>query len=366
MQPTFARPPRPYSEDVVARARALHAASPVLDLHADTFIAVRYFGADLRRKTPPPLGWNPLRTHCDLPRFKQGGMRGQGFGVVIPPFVRAGQRFDHARRTLRLMGRTFARCPDDLALVRGPDELLAARAAGRLGGFFGVEGAHALDGDPERVAWLRAQGVAYLGLCHFQTNDVVASSGARRPPYRGLGPIGAAVVDACNEHGVLVDLAHCHEASFFEAIARSRAPVVVTHGAARALADHHRNLTDEQLRAIGHSGGVVGVIFYPWYLSRKLRDDVDRVVDHMEHIAQVAGPEHVALGSDFDGFVWTVQGLPDVAAMPRLTEALVARGWRDEHVRGALGENYLRAWGRALAVSGSAASGARAPHPPRT
>lgn len=347
--PPFARPGKPYPEDVVARARALHASSPVCDLHADTFIAVRYFGADIRRRNPPPLGWNPLRTHCDLPRFREGGMRGQGFGVVIPPFVRQGERFAHAKRTLRLMGRTFTRCADQLELVRDPDALLAARAAGRLAGFFGVEGAHALDGDPARVAWLRAQGVAYLGLCHFKTTEVVVASGVKRPPYQGLGPLGRDVIDACNATGVLVDLAHCHETSFFEAIARSRAPVVVTHGAARALADHHRNLSDEQLRAVARSGGVVGVIFYPWYLSRRLFEDIDRIVDHMEHIASVAGPAHVALGSDFDGFVWSVQGLPDVAALPRLTEALVARGWSDEHIRGALGENFLRTWRRALA-----------------
>jgi membrane dipeptidase len=340
-----------YSPEVIERARRLHAESPVCDLHADTFIAVRYFGADIRRKAAPPFGWNPLRTHCDLPRFRQGGMRGQGFGVVVPPFVRAGERFAHAKRTLRIMAREFTKNADALTLARTPDDLLAARDAGRLAGFFGVEGAHALDGDVGRIAWLREQGVAYLGLCHFASNELVVSSGVRRPPYRGLGPLGAAAIDACNASGMLVDLAHCHETSFFEAIARSRAPVVVTHGAARALADHHRNLTDEQIAAVARSGGVIGVIFYPWYLSRKLRDDIDRIVDHMERIAQVAGPGHVALGSDFDGFVWTVQGLPDVSAMPRLTEALVARGWKDEDVRGALGESFLRTWRRALEVS---------------
>lgn len=343
--------PRPYPEDVIRRARALHDAAPVCDLHADTFIAVRYFGADIRRKNPPPLGWNPLRLHCDLPRFREGGMRGQGFGVVIPPFVRAGERWTHAKRTLRQMERTFARCAAEVGLALEPDDVLARRAEGRLAGFIGVEGGHALDGDPDRVVTLRERGVSYLGLCHFGTNDLVAASGAKRPPYRGLGPIGGEVIDRCNERGVLVDLAHCHEVSFFEAVARSRAPVVVTHGAARALADHHRNLSDAQLRAIAASGGVVGVIFYPWYLSLKLRDDVERVVDHMDHIAAVAGPGHVALGSDFDGFVWSVQGLPDVAALPRLTEALVARGWTDEDVRGALGENFLRCWRRALEVA---------------
>src|SRR5690606_26868815 len=113
---------------------------------------------------------------------------------------------------------------DALALARGPDDLLAARAQGKLAGFFGVEGGHALDGEPGRVAWLREQGVAYLGLCHFGSNEIVVASGKRRVPYRGLGPLGPAVIDACNQAGMLVDLAHCHEASFFSALERSRAP----------------------------------------------------------------------------------------------------------------------------------------------
>jgi len=336
-----------YPEDLVARARALHFASPVADLHADTFIAVRYVGCDIRRRHAPPRvwRWNPLLQHCDLPRLREGGVRYQGFGVVVPPWARGRARWEHALGTLRLMHHTFAGARDQVTLAVLPGDAERVVSDGRLAAFIGVEGAHALDGDPDRVALLRRAGVSYLGLCHFASNDVVVSSGARRAAYRGLGPIGGAVIDACDEHRVLVDLAHCHEASFFEAAERCRGPVVVTHGAARALADHHRNVSDEQLRTLAAKGGVLGVIFFPWYLTRfGVRDDFRRVVDHIDHIAATVGPEHAALGSDFDGYVWTPRGLPDVTALPLITCELLARGYTEEQVRGVLGANFLRAW----------------------
>ena len=329
---------------LLARAQALHAAAPVTDLHADTFIAVRHLGYDLRQRHPPPRGWNPTRLHCDLPRWREGGVRAQGLGVVVPPWARGAARWAHARRTLAVIERTVSRSADQLALCRTPAEARAAWRRGQLAGFLGVEGAHALDGRPDRLAELRRRGVVYLGLCHFQGNEVVAASGERRPAYQGLGPLGAETIARCNQLGIAVDLAHCHEGSFFAALERSRAPVIVSHGAARALRDHHRNLTDAQLRAVAASGGVVGVIFYPWYLSGRLRAGLGRIVDHVDHLVEVMGPQHVALGSDFDGFVWSVQGLPDIAALPRLTCELLRRGYGDEAVTGILGANFFRTW----------------------
>jgi membrane dipeptidase len=336
-----------YSSDVLERALALHHTSPVCDLHADTFIAVRYFGCDIRRRHGPPkfLRWNPLRQHCDLPRLKEGGVRYQGFGVVVPPWCRGAARFEHACATIRLMHHTFDRASDAVALATTVAEAEAIKASGRLAAFIGVEGAHSIDRDPRRVAVLRRAGVSYLGLCHFDSNDVVVSSASRRPAYRGMGPIGNAVVEECNRTGVIVDLAHCHEVSFYAALAASTAPAIVTHAATRALSPHHRNLSDDQLRALAEQGGVVGVIFFPWYLTKfGIRDDWRRVVDHVDHVAATVGPEYAALGSDFDGFVWTTRGLTDVSDLPLLTCELVARGYTDEQIRGILGGNFLRAW----------------------
>lgn len=341
-----------YSSDVRERALRIHHSSTVCDLHADTFIAVRYVGCNLGKRHTPPRFWNPLRKHCDLPRLKEGGVSVQGFGVVIPPWVRGQGRFQHAHGTIRLMHRTFQRFGAQVGLARTPSEAEVLQAQGRLAGMIGIEGAQALAGRPERVDLFREMGVSYLGLCHFGSTDVVISSAARRPSYQGLGPIGRETIQRCNRSGILVDLAHCHEVSFFEALQTSVAPVVVTHGAARALSDHHRNVSDEQLRAIAATGGVVGIIFFPWFLSTfGVFDDYRRIVDHIDHIAQTVGPEYVALGSDFDGYVWTTRGMRDVTDLPLLTCELVKRGYEEEAIRGILGGNFMRAWQGAIDVA---------------
>lgn len=335
------------------RARALHASTLVCDLHADTFLQVRHLGYDLRKRHRAPIGWAPFMTHCDLPRFREGGVRAQCFGVVVPHFVRAARA--HAERTLAIMRATFAAAPDEVALVRDPWTAEAVARSGRLAAFAGLEGAHTLEGDLEAVSRFHELGMSSLGLAHFRTNEVAASSGDRRPSFRGITPFGRRVIEEANRLGILVDLAHVHETSFFAAIDASAAPPIVSHAGARALRDHHRNLTDAQLRAVAARGGVVGVIFFPWYLSsRDLAGSIDRVVDHIAHVAGLVGSAHVALGSDFDGFVWTPRGLPDVSALPRLTEALVRRGFADGDVRAILGESFFATWRAVASAAGIA------------
>lgn len=355
-----------YPPDVVARALALHRTSPVADLHADSFIAARYVGRDLTRRLRAPRGWNPLRQHCDFVRLRAGGVRYQGFGIVVPPYVPRGARWRHAVRTLAVVRETFLRGARQAALVRTPAAGRAVVAGGRLAAFLGLEGCHALDGHPERLSALRAEGLGYAGLCHFRSNDVVVSGGDRRPAYRGLGPSGPAVIELCNALGIAVDLAHTGPSSFDAALERSRAPVFVSHGNARALCDHHRNLSDAQLRALADQGGVIGIMFFPWLISRGLRrlcDDHRRVVDHIDHVASLVGPEHVALGSDFDGMIWSVRGLPDVSHLPVLTCELVRRGYPDDAVRGILGGNWLRYWASVVAAA-ERTEQAAAPTPP--
>jgi membrane dipeptidase len=281
-------------------------------------------------------------------------VRYQGFGVVVPFFVRGAARWRHALGTLRLMHETFRGAPGQVALARTAAEGEQIVAGGRLAAFIGLEGCHALDGQPERINTLRDHGVSYVGLCHFDSNDVVIAGGKRNPAYRGLGPSGPAVIDACNRLGMPVDMAHTGEHSFDAVLAHSKAPVFVSHGNARALADHHRNLSDEQLKALAEQGGVIGVMFFPWLISlgiQRLRDDYRRVVDHIDHISALVGPEHVAFGSDFDGMIWTVRGLNDVAQLPTLTCELVERGYDDDAIRGILGGNWLRYWRSVTAAS---------------
>lgn len=339
-------------DPLLERARAIHASSLVLDLHADTFLAVRYRKADIARRHRAPFGWAPFMLHCDLPRWREGGLKAQGLGLVATKLMTRSPR-EHALETLVLMHRTFAANASELELVRTPDAMDATIARGKLACFVGMEGAHMYGGDLASVERFHDLGVSYVTLAHFFPNELVSSSNERVASISGLTPFGRDAIRELNRLGTLVDLAHVHPSSFFAALDASSAPVFVSHGAARALRDHHRNLTDEQLGKIAERRGVVGVIFFPWYLGRNPFASVSVVVDHMEHIASTVGIDHVALGSDWDGFVWMPRGLPDAAALPKLTAEMLRRGFKEEDVKKVLGENFRRVWREATALARS-------------
>ncbi len=334
------------------QARRIHAECLVLDLHADTFLAVRYRKADIAKRHMAPIGWAPFMLHCDLPRWREGGLKAQGLGLVATKLMTRRPR-EHALETVELMHRTIAANANDIELTRTPDALEAAVAKGKLAVFVGMEGAHMYGGDIASVEKFHERGVVYVTLAHFFPNELVSSSNERTPSVSGLTPFGKEVIRELNRLGGLVDLAHVHESSFFEALDASAAPVFVSHGAARKLRDHHRNLTDDQLRKIAEKGGVVGVIFFPWYLCRNPFADVKVVVDHIEYIASTVGVDHVALGSDWDGFVWMPRGLPDAAALPKLTAEMLRRGFKVDDIKKVLGANFLRVWRAATELARS-------------
>jgi len=339
-------------DSFLARARAIHESALVLDLHADTFLAVRYRGADIGKRHRAPLGWAPFMLHCDIPRWREGGLKAQGLGLVATKLMTRSPRA-HALATLEIMHRTFADNGDTLALVRTPDEMDQAIEQGKLACFIGMEGAHMYEGDLSAIESFAAKGVSYVTLAHFFPNELVSSSNERTPTVEGLSAFGKDAIKELNRLGTLVDLAHVHESSFFAALDASTAPCFVSHGGARHLRDHHRNLTDEQLRALAGRGGVVGIIFFPWYLSRNPFASVSVVVDHMEHVAATVGIDHVALGSDWDGFVWMPRGLEDAAALPKLTAEMLRRGFSEADCRKVLGENFRRVWRVAANSQGS-------------
>jgi membrane dipeptidase len=327
-----------------AKARALHESSLVIDLHADTFMSVRYQGTNIGRRHARPVGWAPFMLHCDLPRWREGGIKAQGFGVVATKLMTRRPR-EHALETVHLMRRTFAEHKDRVQLVGDPEELAAVAQSGKLAAFIGLEGAHMYEGDIAAVQEFHDLGVRYVTLCHFFANELVSSTIEKQPLVQGITPFAREVIEELNRLGSLVDLAHVHESSFWAALEASTAPVIVSHAACRALRDHHRNVNDDQIRAIARKGGIVGIIFFPWFLGLNPFVGPERVADHIEHVARVAGVEHVSLGSDWDGFVWMPRHMPDAAALPRLTAELLRR-FNEEDVRGILGLNFLRTWRR--------------------
>ncbi len=219
----------------------------------------------------------------------------------------------------------------------------AARAAGRIALFLGVEGSYAVDDDVEAgVARLADAGVRFLGP--LWERDSAAGTSCRTAAgaaTAGSASVGRALVAACNARGILLDVAHASRKTFWDMVACSSTPVFSSHSGAAGVHAHPRNLDDDQIRAVAQKGGIVGVIFVAPYLGGMFCT-LDRIADHIEHVVAVGGEDCVALGSDFDGFMPLPRGIRDAADLPRLTEVLWRRGWREAALRKLLGENALR------------------------
>jgi membrane dipeptidase len=331
---------RGHPVEVSAEVAALHSDAFVLDLHNDALTKLTHTGYDFSKRHSPATFWNPLRLDLDVPRIRQGGINALGCLMF------SGFRIDPGRRRfwrqLDCARRLATEHPADLVLTRTAPEMRQARAAGRIALFLGVEGSYAIDADVEAgVERLAAAGVRFLGP--LWERDSGAGTSCRTHPRadRGLTDAGRALVRACNARGILLDVAHASKKTFWDMLEGSATPVFSSHSGASGVHPHPRNLDDDQLRAVASRGGVIGVIFVSPYLGGMFCA-VDRIADHIEHVVKVAGEDCVALGSDFDGFLPLPRGIRDAADLPRLTEVLWRRGWREPALRKLLGENALR------------------------
>jgi len=336
-------------------ARALHAEVPVIDLHADTAKLMDKLGYDLaeRHERPLPRFANYIG-HVDLPRLREGGVAAQFFAFWTWPKRVPGAEKSQTQSVLHqldALDAAIAAHPDEIAWCRTGVEIRAAKAAGKIAALGGIEGGHALEGKVEHVEMFARRGVRYLGPLHLWPN---ALGGTSRKPKKddGLTALGRDVIRECERCGVIVDLAHINRRGFFEALAMTSEPVMVTHTGVAGVHASWRNLDDEQIRAVAQRGGAIGIIFAKQFLGGAT---IDAVVDHILHVIDVAGEDAPALGSDFDGFVVPPEGLEDIAAMPNLTVALSRRGVAPRVLEKILGGNVLRvldtvpAWGKLAA-----------------
>jgi membrane dipeptidase len=323
--------------------------------------------------------------HVDVPRMKEGGLTAAFFSIWVDARYGPGTAF---QRALDLIGvvRALTDTNPDVDLATSAEEVRAAAAAGHVAALLGVEGGHAIENSIEKLDSLYALGVRYMTLTWNNGNDW---AGASMDPRRhgGLSEFGKQVVRRMNALGMLVDVSHVSDSTFWDVIATTMQPVIASHSSCRALAHHPRNLTDEQLRAIAKNGGVVGINFYPVFLDDRFRHEyealrgrlrpqtdairaryrghpgesafevdklvgehvaeldlpgIDRLMDHIDHAVRVAGIDHVGLGSDFDGISALPGPMKDATSLPLVVAALEARGYSDGDVRKILGENFLR------------------------
>jgi len=361
------------SGGVSDRAMRIYRDAIVTDAHNDmpTKVLDEHYDPDVRHR--PGTGADQGET--DLPRLVESGITGQFFSAwVDAPYARRNPdaSYERALEYVDSIRAFVARHPDRLTFATSADGIRRAKRDGKIAVLIGVEGGHAIEASLDNLRELHRRGVRYLTLTWNNGNQWAGSSvGVDGTRTGGLTDFGREVVREMNRLGMLVDLSHVSEQTFFDAIAASSVPVIASHSSARAIHDHPRNLTDAQLRAIARNGGVVNVNFYAAFIDAHFaaaKDSLERslgasaaprvhalprpalsvLVDHIEHIARVAGKDHVGIGSDFDGVGGLLpEGMEDVTRLPRIVQALLDRGWSESDIRKLLGENMLRVMDRA-------------------
>ncbi len=379
------------------RAARLHEQAIVVDGHDDIPTVIFEAGIDVADKSP----W----THTDLARMKAGGLTGTFFSIFVPgelaekPTVAGGGALRRAIDLVDITYRQIERHPNDLMLATSAADIRRAKREGKVAILMGIEGGHAIENSLSALRVLHRLGCRYMTLTHTNTNEWADSAGFSGPPpvrHHGLTPFGEEVVREMQRIGMLVDVSHVSDETFFAVMKIAQAPVIASHSSARAIADHRRNLSDDMLRALAKNGGVAMVNFWSvlvsseyaaasraWYeknaatlkeLRAKHRADpfayreavaklraeeplpkvpLSLLVDHIDHMVKVAGIDHVGLGSDFDGVDALPEGIDGVDSLPKITLELVKRGYKDEDVLKILGENFLRVFEQAEAFAKS-------------
>ena len=374
--------------DFLARARALHAQSLLIDGHNDYPWALRELDAsrdleklDIAKPQPSIM--------TDIARLKEGGVGGQFWSVYTPSTMQGQAAVTATLEQIDIVHRMVRKYPAAFELALTAADVERIHKAGKIASMIGMEGGHSIDNSLANLRMFHRLGARYMTLTH-SLNTPWADSCSDKPAHNGLSPFGEEVVKEMNWLGMLVDLSHVSPDTMADAIRVSQAPVIFSHSNARAVDDHVRNVPDDILKQLPKNGGVIMVTFVPGFLSPKVTEwnrrqtaeqdrlkaltpndeaavkaGVDKwnaanaapaatiadVADHIDHIRKVAGIDHIGIGSDFDGITQTVKDLDNVSAYPRLTAELLRRGYADGDVRKILGQNILRVMREAEKVS---------------
>ena len=363
-----------------ARTRALVARRPVFDAHVDSLQRQLDLAHDIGART---------EGHLDLVRGREGGLGSMVFvNWVDPKYIapELGGANQRTRALLREFHRLLHAHPEEVRFAGNGRMLREARAAGVLAGIPGIEGGHSIEESLAELDWFFEHGVRVLTLVwnnHLRwIRSCQPDAGPEIP--EGLSDFGRSVVRRMNELGMVIDLSHAGEKSFYDALETTTKPVIASHSGCKSLHGHQRNLTDEQLRALKQNGGVMGVVFCVPFLSKEgqaedarwresegfktlaaknatelfLRQGeylqekaeplpIEVVIEHIEHVVEIAGIEHVGLGSDFDGILRTPQGLEDASCYGNLVEKLLERGFGEQDVLKICGGNMERVFSAA-------------------
>jgi membrane dipeptidase len=369
-------------------ATAIHQSALIVDTHADTPQRFLDENFDLGQNTPVTEG------HIDLDKIRQGNLGAEFFSIWVEPEFKG----HYSQRAMDLIDSVYqqaARHPDKMIMAFSADDIARAHDQHKFAALMGIEGGHAIENDMRLLRDFYRVGVRYMTLTWSNTNEWADSSGDIQDPnvkhHNGMTDFGKDVVREMNRLGMIVDISHVSDATFYQTLLISQAPVIASHSSSRELTNQPRNMTDDMLRAMTNNGGVVMVNFYSAFIDenyRKASSDPTKIkqrdaevdaykkahahpdgspvtydetaaiekrwatqfprpplkslIDHIDHVAKVAGIDHVGLGSDFDGVTSLPEGIDSAADLPKITQALYQRSYTREQILKILGGNFMR------------------------
>ena len=361
------------------RARKLHFSSIVVDTHDDTTQRLLDGKFD--------LGTRSSTGSIDIPRMREGNVGAIFFSIWMPSKVTGPDAVNRAIVQIDAVREQVRKHPNDLVLATTTAEIRDAHKQGKIAALLGVEGGHIINSDLGVLRAYAALGVRYMTLTH-SGNDEWADSSTDQAVHNGLTDFGREVVREMNRLGMMVDISHVSDKTFYDALETSKAPLIASHSSCRAICDAPRNMTDQMMKDLAAKGGVVQINYHVGFLSQEFRDaekanpelnktisaevmkrcadnegcqlmegdritreyveqgklprvEFSKIIEHIDHAVKVAGIDHVGLGSDFDGANMPY-GMEDAAKLPRITEALLQKGYAEGDVKKILGENTLR------------------------
>ena len=370
---------RTSGDDIAERARKLHFSSIVLDTHDDT--TQRFFTKDFDIGKRNPDG------AIDIPRMREGGMNAIFFSIWIDGRIMGPPAVQKALDQIDAVHENVNRYAKDLVFCRTAEEVRRAHAQGKIAALIGVEGGHMIGNDIRVLRMFGDLGVRYMTLTHFY-NDEWADSSTAKPEHNGLTDFGKDIVREMNRQGIMVDISHVSDKTFYDALEVSKAPLIASHSSCRALCNHVRDMSDDMIKALAAKGGVIQINYEKSFIDQGYKDaqeklsggvvtlidtlrkecgdeqgcmerkmaalekqavaegklphvSWERIVDHIDHAVKLAGADHVGLGSDFDGANMP-EGMEDCTHLPQITEALMRKGYSDDDIRKILGGNLLR------------------------
>jgi len=310
-----------------SRVKRIHEEAVLVDAHNDTIVAHKQLGISLTSRAD--------ETQVDFPRLREACVDVSFFAVDVTTAFKS--HLTYALDAFGFFERELEQAGEDVVIVTTKESLVETMRDEKLAIILAIENSDAVEGSLNVLRMLFKLGVRSIGLTHNPRSLAADGVGESRTGG-GLTTFGVQLIEEMNRLGIIVDLAHISEKGFWDALEVSKKPVIVSHGNCKALCDHRRNLTDDQIRGLASKGGVIGITFVPRFVDEK-KPSLNRLLDHIDHAVDIAGIDHVGLGSDFDGGGTL---LKDVTELPRITEGLLERGYEENEIKKILGENFIR------------------------